>query len=119
MRSGPSGEFSDEVFGPLLEEALAPPHGRAIVIRGRCAAELEEEYFAAVDLDPVSVHRHQELHHPGVNDRVGEALVVALHHEFAAELRRLEVDVVEAEGVADLVEEVLRPDLQAWQRSPG
>lgn len=70
----------------------------------------------AIELDGEFRVVQQELHRALVQDIIGPFHVGALHVEFATELGRLEIDVIETEEFGQLLEQVLRSNLKWLQR---
>ena len=66
--------------------------------------------IAPVELDRESGRVEQKLHRAGVEDVEGPAAVFGLDVKAAAELGRLEIDVVIAEKLGDFVEKAFGPD---------
>jgi len=81
-------------------------------LRGIQAAWEKHRQYIPLDLDTQIVVGQQVFDHLAVTDIVSEFLVGRFHQEIAAELGRFKINVVEAQELANLVEEAFTADEQ-------
>ena len=93
-------------------EELDGPLQRGGELFGFQHAAMIQAADAALKVDRRRRRGQHELHHLRRDDVVGETLVAAFDDKLAAELDRFEVDVVEADGAGDAIEEAFAADEQ-------
>ena len=109
-RSGLIGHRLHQMSRPVIEKITGPVELSAECLSIPKAFAVRDANVFAVDLERRRRGGHDELHHPWIDQIVGEPFVFAGDVVGLAEFDTLEIDVVETEDAFESVEEALSPN---------